>query len=113
MANITKRDLVVELSNKSGFTQAEVEDLIEGFIELVSKSLADGNDITLRGFGTLEVKIAKAKIGRNPNHPGSEVNIPDRCIVRFKPGRDLKDRVSKLPVKFVEQNKGARGSNKS
>ena len=110
MANITKRDLVVELSNKAGLTQVEIENLIEGFIELVSKSLADGNDITLRGFVTLEVKVAKAKVGRNPNRPGSEVQIPDRCIVRFKPGRELKDRVAKLPVAFVQENKGARGS---
>lgn len=98
MANVTKRDLVVDLSNQVGLKHAEVEQLIEGFLSLVAKRLSEGNDVTLRGFGTLEVKLAKSKIGRNPNQPGSEVRIPDRYVVRFKPGRELKDQVAQLPV---------------
>ena len=101
MANITKRDLVIDLSNQAGLKQSQIEELIENFVDLVSRRLAEGNDITLRGFGTLEVRIAKSKIGRNPNRPGSEVRIPDRCVVRFKPGRELKDRVAKLSVEEV------------
>ena len=77
------------------------------FVELVAAKLAEGRDISLRGFGTLELRISKSKIGRNPKRPGSEVRIPDRCTVRFKPGRELKDRVARLPVEVVRANKGA------
>lgn len=108
MANVTKRDLVIDLSNQAGLKQAQVEELIESFVELVSKRLAEGHDITLRGFGTIEVRVAKAKIGRNPNRPGSEVNIPDRCVVRFKPGRELKERVAQVPVEVVASRKASR-----
>lgn len=98
MANVTKRDLVIDLSNQAGLKQAQVEELLDNLVELISRRLAEGCDVSLRGFGTLEVRVAKSKIGRNPKRPGSEVLIPDRCMVRFKPGRELKDRVARLAV---------------
>jgi nucleoid DNA-binding protein len=101
MSNITKRDLVIDLSNKSGLTQSQVVELVESFIGLASQRLSEGNNITLRGFGTFEVRVAKSKIGRNPHKPGSEVRIPDRCVIRFKPGRELKDAVARVPVEKV------------
>jgi nucleoid DNA-binding protein len=103
MLNATKRDLVIDLSNENGLTQAQVVDLVESFISLLSERLAQGQSITLRGFGTFEVRVAKSKIGRNPGRPGSEVRIPDRCVVRFKPGRQLKDAISRVPVEKVLQ----------
>lgn len=101
MSNVTRRDLVVEISNREGLKQAQVEQLIEDFIELVSTRLSEGRHISLRGFGSFELRVAKSKIGRNPKRPGSEVRIPDRCVVRFKPGRELKQRVSRVPVEAV------------
>lgn len=97
MATITKREIVSDLSDQIGLTQAEVSSFVDAFIDLVGKRLEQGNDITFRTFGTFEVRIAKAKIGRNPNKPNSEVRIPNRCVVRFKPGRELKNRVAALP----------------
>lgn len=111
MANVTKRDLVIELSNQAGVKHAQIEQSIESFIELVSRKLSEGHDITLRGFGTLEVRVAKSKIGRNPNQPGSEVRIPDRCVIRFRPGKELKDRVAKVPVEKVVASKTRGGHN--
>ena len=104
MANVTKRDLVIALSNRAGMKQAQMESLIDDLIEMVSAGLAEGRDVSLRGFGTFELRVAKSKIGRNPKRPGSEVRIPDRCIVRFKPGRELKDRVASLPVETLAGN---------
>ncbi len=103
MANVTKRDLVIELSNEAGLKQSQVETIIEGFVGMISSRLSEGHDITLRGFGTLEIKVAKSKIGRNPNRPGSEVRIPDRCVVRFKPGRELKESVGRLDINVVKK----------
>jgi nucleoid DNA-binding protein len=97
MATITKREIVSDLSDQTGLTQSDVSTLVDAFIELVGKKLEQGNDVTFRTFGTFEIRVAKAKIGRNPNKPESAVVIPDRCVVRFKPGRELKNRVAKLP----------------
>lgn len=98
MSNITRRDLVIDLSNQMGLKHADVEQLIEGFLDLLAARLAEGRSVTLRGFGTLEVRLAKSKLGRNPSQPGSVFQIPDRHVVRFKPGKELRDRVAQLPV---------------
>ena len=104
MSNVTKRDLVIDLSNKNGLTQSQVVDLVESFVGLLAARLAEGRSVSLRGFGTFEVRVAKSKIGRIPHQPGTEVRIPKRCVVRFKPGGELKDAVAKVPVEQVLQN---------
>jgi nucleoid DNA-binding protein len=97
MATITKREIVTDLSDQTGLNQSDVSTLVDGFIELVGKRLEQGSDITFRTFGTFELRLAKAKVGRNPNKPDSDVQIPARYVVRFKPGRELKTRVAALP----------------
>jgi nucleoid DNA-binding protein len=101
MATVTKRELINDLSNHTGLKQQDVANLVDAFIDLVGKRLGEGNDVTFRTFGTFEIRVAKAKIGRNPNNPGAEVHIPDRCVVRFKPGRELKNGVAALPPERV------------
>jgi nucleoid DNA-binding protein len=98
MASITKREIVSDLSDLTGLTQADVSTVVESFIDLVGKRLSEGKDVTFRTFGTFEVRVAKAKIGRNPNVPGADMVIPERCVVRFKPGRELKNSVAGLPA---------------
>ena len=97
MTTVTKRDMITELSDLTGLKHHQVADVLDGLMELISKKVESGHDVTFRTFGTFEVCVAKSKIGRNPNKPQDEVLIPDRCFVRFKPGRELKDRVAKLP----------------
>ncbi len=101
MPTVTKRDMVVELSNKTGLRQQDVFAVVDGLIEVLSNSLAEGNDVTLRGFGTFELRVAKSKIGRNPNQPGSQVRIPARCVVRLRPGKELKARVAAVDTTQV------------
>lgn len=101
MATVTKRELVNDLSNQTGMKQSDVAHLVDAFIEIVGNRLEEGHDVTFRTFGTFELRVAKSKIGRNPNKPASEVVIPDRCVVRFKPGRELKERVAALPPEKI------------
>lgn len=99
MKTITKKELVTELSDLTGTKHAETLVFVEAFMELVSNHLAAGNEITLRTFGTFDLRVAKGKIGRNPKMPNSEVMIPDRYVVRFRPSRELKARAASVPVK--------------
>jgi nucleoid DNA-binding protein len=101
MATITKRDLVVELSNRTGLTQNQVFDMLQHVLDLITEELSKGNEVTLRRFGTFEVRVAKPKIGRNPNKPGSEMQIPPRSVVRFKPGNEMKAQVASVLPKLV------------
>jgi nucleoid DNA-binding protein len=102
MPTATKRDMITELSDLTGLKHHQVAEVIDGLVELIGKKMELGHDVTFRKFGTFEVRVAKSKIGRNPNKPKDEVLIPDRCVVRFKPGRELKERVAKLPPESIE-----------
>jgi nucleoid DNA-binding protein len=96
MGTITKRDLVIQISDQTGLTQHQVFDVLQLFLDNVTSHLAQNNEVVLRNFGTFEIRVAKAKIGRNPNAPAKDVPIPARAIVKFKPGKELKEKVATL-----------------
>ncbi len=93
MATVTKRDLVLDLADKTGLTQQEVFSVVQGLIGVVTERLEAGDQVVLRNFGTFQLRRTKPRIGRNPARPGSEVSIPERTVVRFKPGKELQHRV--------------------
>lgn len=93
MATITKRDLVKIVSEKTNFSQRNVYDTIEGFIGEVTESLAKGDAIVLRNFGTFYIGLNKQKVGRNPMQPEVDIVIPARKVVRFKAGKNLKENI--------------------
>lgn len=107
MSTVTKRDIITELSDLTGLKHQQVAEVLDGLIEIIGKKTESGDDVTFRKFGTFEVRVAKSKIGRNPNKPQDEVRIPDRCIVRFKPGRELKERVARLDPARIKGNGNA------
>jgi nucleoid DNA-binding protein len=98
MATVTKREMISKLSDRMGVTQQQSSDWVEAFLEELTGALVKGDEVTFRTFGSFEIKVAKGKLGRNPNRPEEEVRIPDRCVVRFRPGRELKGKVAELPT---------------
>lgn len=104
MPNLTKSEMVINLSNEAGIKHATVEEIIEGFLRFVSQNLAEGRTVALRGFGSFSVRIARAKVGRNPARPGSEKTIPKRGVVKFKPCLELKRTVASVPAGSVESH---------
>jgi nucleoid DNA-binding protein len=94
MGNLTKRDLVMRISNETGLTQAVVHDLIQRTLDHFTEGLAAGLTIELRNFGTFELKTRKARIGRNPHRPEHDVPIPARTVVKFKAGKEMKAKVA-------------------
>ena len=102
MGTITKRDLVVQISDQTGLTQHQVFDVLQLFLDNITSHLAQNNEVVLRNFGTFEIRVAKAKIGRNPNDPQKDVPIPARAIVKFKPGKELKEKVATLLPELKE-----------
>ncbi|MHB1307769.1 MAG: HU family DNA-binding protein [Limisphaerales bacterium] len=93
---MTKRDLVVRISEETGLVQQQVLDVIQRTLDYISEALAKAETVELRNFGVFEVKIRKARIGRNPNAPANDVRIPPRAVVKFKPGKEMRDQVIKL-----------------
>src|SRR5678809_1147295 len=93
---MTKRDLVIRISNETGLVQQQVLDIVQKTLDYIAEALAKGRKVELRNFGVFEVKIRKARVGRNPNNPGTDVPIPERAVVKFKPGKDMREDVLKL-----------------
>ena len=96
MATVTKRELISELSDRAGITQSEAARYLEALIDVVIGRLGVGDEVTFRRFGAFEVRVSKAKLGRNPSQPEMEVLIPERCSVRFRPGKELKEKLASL-----------------
>lgn len=96
---LTKRDLVIRISSETGLVQREVFDVIQKMLDHISECLANGDKVELRNFGVFEVKTRKARVGRNPKSPDTDVPIPARSVVKFKAGKEMRADVIKLPPK--------------
>lgn len=93
---MTKRDLVVRIAGETGLIQNKVAEIVQKTLDYIADELAEGRDIELRNFGVFEIQTRKSRKGRNPKRPQETVAIPERKIVKFRAGRELKDRVAKL-----------------
>ena len=93
---LTKRDLVIRISNETSLVQQQVLDVVQKTLDYIAEALAKGDKVELRNFGVFEVKIRKARIGRNPNAPETDVPIPERAVVKFKPGKEMRADVLRL-----------------
>ncbi|HXT09946.1 MAG TPA: HU family DNA-binding protein [Candidatus Angelobacter sp.] len=104
---LTKRDLVTRISNETGLVQQQVLDVVQKTLDYIAESLSKGDKVELRNFGVFEVKIRKARVGRNPNSPETDVPIPERCVVKFKPGKEMRAEVIKIAPKTAASADGA------
>lgn len=87
-------------------TQQQVFDVLQKTLDAVTADLARGHTVVMRNFGTFEVRQTKAKVGRNPKNPGLDVPIPPRAVVKFKPGKEMKEKVAPiLPLIMEAGNK--------
>jgi nucleoid DNA-binding protein len=93
---MTKRDLVTRITEETGLNQQQVLEVIQHTLDHISAALSRGETVELRNFGVFEVKVRKARIGRNPNDPKHDVRIPPRAVVKFKAGKEMRDEVIKL-----------------
>jgi len=93
---MTKRDIVVRISKDTGMIQQDVVKVVQMTLDSISDAVAKGKTVELRNFGVFEVKVRKARIGRNPNAPEKNVPIPPRAVVKFKPGKEMREAVLSL-----------------
>jgi nucleoid DNA-binding protein len=100
---MTKRDLVIRISEETGIVQQQVLDVVQKTLDHIAESVAKGQKVELRNFGVFEVKVRKARIGRNPNAPSTDVPIPQRAVVKFKPGKEMRIEVLKLTPEQIAQ----------
>ena len=87
---MTKSDLTAAIAEKADLTRAEAERAVNAFTAAITGALADGDKVTLVGFGTFSVCTRPARTGRNPrtNEP---IEIPASKVARFKASKNLKE----------------------
>jgi nucleoid DNA-binding protein len=85
----------MRISNETGLVQQDVLKVVQKTLDYISDAVTSGKKVELRNFGVFEVKIRKARIGRNPNAPETDVPIPARAVVKFIPGTEMREAVLK------------------
>ena len=87
-ANITKKDLVEEISARTGLTQAATKVAVESFLDSLVSRLIEGNNIEIRGFGRFKLKKRNVRTARNPR-TGEEVIVKAGTKPVFEASKDL------------------------
>ncbi len=110
---LTKRKLVVAIAKdleeeathagRAVLTQMEVLSVVQRVLDHVYQALVRGEKVELRNFGVFEVKSRKARVGRNPNVPNADVTIPTRAVVKFKPGKEMRQDVLAITAAVLER----------
>ena len=92
---VTKRELAtrVRLAIKPELKlhQSQVTEVISETLDAIRDSLANGKTVELRNFGVFKIETRKQRIGRNPKKPGVDIQIPERSVVKFRAGKELKE----------------------
>lgn len=100
---MSKEQLVEMIVTKAGLeTKVAGERVLDTTLEAIQQSLASGEDVTLRGFGTFTVKTRAARKGRNPR-TGEPIDIPAAKVVKFRPGKDMDEAAEAMQTSTVQK----------
>ena len=89
---MTKKEIVKQISERIGLTQLKTKEIVQQTFDAIVETLLEVGRIELRNFGVFEVKQRKARKARNPR-TGEKVDVPPKCVVTFKPGKEMEERV--------------------
>ena len=96
---MTKSELIEILARRQSHLKAEDVDLaVKALLEMMGGALASGERIEIRGVGSFSLHYRPPRLGRNPK-TGDSVALPGKHVPHFKPGKELREKVSGvLPV---------------
>lgn len=92
---MTKKEIVKSISEELGLTQLKTKEIVQRTFDAIIDTLASEGRIELRNFGVFEVKKRAARVARNPR-TGDQVEVPEKYVVTFKPGKEMEARVAQL-----------------
>lgn len=90
---MNKAELIAQIADKGDVSKAQAEKLLNATLTSINEGLTKDGNLTLVGFGTFSVVKRAARKGRNPQ-TGKTIKIPAKNVVKFKPGKTLKDAVN-------------------
>ena len=90
---MNKTERIDAVADEGEVSKAEAGSDVEAVISSITKALKKGDSVTLVGFGTFKVRKRAARTGRNPK-TGDAVALPGKHVPHFKPGKELRERVT-------------------
>ncbi len=94
---MTKKDIAKAIAEQVGVQQVVVTKAVQMLFDDIIEVLVSEGRIELRNFGVFMVRKKGATSGRNPR-TGEQVSVPERCVVRFKAGREMVKKVAGCPT---------------
>tara|TARA_R110002111_G_scaffold191869_1_gene258167 strand:+ start:58051 stop:58512 length:462 start_codon:yes stop_codon:yes gene_type:complete len=92
---VTKKEIVKVISEEIGLTQLKTKEIVQKTFDAIVDTLVTDKRIELRNFGVFEVKKRAARKARNPR-TGERVDVEEKYVVTFKPGKEMEKRVRDL-----------------
>jgi len=92
---VTKKEIVKAISDKTGLTQLQIKQIVQHTFDGIVETLLEEGRVEFRNFGVFQVKSRKARRARNPR-TGLQVDVPEKFVVVFKPGKEMEARVQEL-----------------
>ncbi len=92
---MTKKEIVKQISEEIGLTQLKTKEIVQKTFDAIIDTLVEERRIELRNFGVFEVKKRAARKARNPR-TGERVDVAEKFVVTFKPGKEMEERVLEL-----------------
>jgi DNA-binding protein HU-beta len=89
---MNKGELVDKIAEKANVTKKDADSILTAMLEVILDTVADGDKVTLVGFGTFEARDRQAREGRNPS-TGEPIKIPATKVPAFSAGKQFKDKV--------------------
>jgi len=91
---VNKKELIEKISkNQDQLPQRDIDLAVKTIINCMTRALSAGERIEIRGFGSFSLRYRRPRVGRNPKS-GIKVQINERYVPHFKPGKNLKKRVN-------------------
>lgn len=90
---MNKQELIDALGSKMGSGRAEAEKALAAFVEVITESLKNGQEVNISGFGAFSVLDRAARMGVNPRNPEQKIQIAATKVPKFRAGKGLKEAV--------------------
>ena len=90
---LTKADLIDSMYNQVGLSKTRSAQVVDSLLEVIKKTLENGEDVLISGFGKFYVKDKRRRRGRNPQ-TGNDLMLAERRVVRFRCSPVLKGKVN-------------------
>lgn len=95
---MTKADIVADIAKSTGMEKAQVQLVVEAFMENIKETMTEGNNVYLRGFGSFIIKARAQKVARNISK-NTTIVIPEHNIPAFKPSKTFSSVVKEKSLK--------------